>query len=80
MNDMLKERLEHHLKEELTDVLCYNTFVKEAENAYESKMFTSIRNDEYEHAEVILSMLNLDGYKIEDHPEVFSLWEKVKEL
>lgn len=80
MNEMLKERLEHHLKDELSDVICYNTFAKEAETHREQKLFYAIRNDEYEHAETILAMLKLNGYKIEEHPEVLSLWEKVKEL
>lgn len=82
MDGMLRERLEHQLKEELSDTLGYNTLAEEMSKSsfHNAWMLFAIRNDEYDHAMAILEILEADGYDIEQCPEVKNLWEKIKEL
>lgn len=80
MNEEFKEKLEHHLKEELFDVVHYDVLAEEAEVPWQRELLLRTRNDEYRHAVRIREILKCYGYEIQDHPEVYSLWQKIKEL
>lgn len=78
--EVLREILEKHLKDELEDVISYNMLANNAKDKSERRLFRKIRDDEFTHAEVVLSILESYGYEVEKHPEISALWEKVEEL
>ena len=78
--EMLREKLEQHLKDELEDVISYDMLANHTKDQSERRLFHKIRDDEFSHAEVILSILESYGYEVEKHPEISVLWEKVEEL